>query len=136
MPSTEFPFAASGDGVIWLSGEHDVANVAQLSRALALATAGNEADLVIDMSGVEFMGASTIGAIVHARNVLQSQSRDLVVRSPSKRAERLLHLCGLSALISVPTSPPSALATWVNVPRADRAEDSASVAKLAAAGSP
>lgn len=90
--------------VVWLRGEHDAANVAELSRALAMATARTDADLVIDLSGVEFMGASTIGAIVAARNVLLSQSRDLVVRSPSRAVARLLHICGLSVLIAPPGS--------------------------------
>lgn len=45
--------------VVWLSGEHDLSTVAALSESLAGALALDEADLVLDLSGVEFMGAVT-----------------------------------------------------------------------------
>jgi anti-anti-sigma regulatory factor len=45
--------------------------VDELSEAIARAIALDDDDLVIDLSGVEFMGAATIGVLVRASEVLQ-----------------------------------------------------------------
>jgi hypothetical protein len=42
--------------VVWLSGEHDTSTVAALWETLAGALALDNADRVLDLSGVEFMG--------------------------------------------------------------------------------
>lgn len=81
--------------VIRVRGDQDVANVSMLSDALARATGLDAATVVVDLSGVTFMDASALGAIVRARQVLESRSRSLVVRCPSPSARRLLDLCGI-----------------------------------------
>ena len=85
--------------VVWVSGEHDIATREQLNVTLAQAAGLDDADVVVDLSGVTFMDASTIGALVVARNRLRSRARSLSVRAPSPRARRLLDLCGLAPLI-------------------------------------
>jgi hypothetical protein len=67
------------------------------------------------------MDASTIGALVVARNRLLARSRSLTVRAPSSAARRLLELCGLDRLIDVdqtaaPLPGAAALGSWVAVP--------------------
>ena len=84
--------------VIRVCGDQDLANVSALSDALASATELGEADVVVDLSGVTFMDASTLGALVRARHVLESRSRSLTVRCPSPCAQRLLDLCGIRDL--------------------------------------
>jgi anti-sigma B factor antagonist len=84
--------------VIRVRGDQDLSNVSALSDALASATDLGRAAVVVDLSGVTFMDASTLGAIVRARNVLESQSRSLIVRCPSPCALRLLDLCGIRHL--------------------------------------
>jgi hypothetical protein len=85
------------------------------------------ADLVVDLSRVEFMDAATIGVIVWARELLRARSRSLVVRSPSTCARRVLELCELSDLVDPRpvdadpmTGAAGALGTWVPVPAVDR----------------
>ena len=85
--------------VIWLQGEHDISTVVALWETMATATALDDADVVVDLSGVQFMGAATVGVIIRARNLLRLRSRSLVVRSPSRCAQRVLDLCGLSDLL-------------------------------------
>lgn len=85
--------------VVWLRGEYDVATVAALSNVLARATALDDADVIVDMSGVQFMDGATIGVVVRAENVLRLRSRHLVLRAPSRFAARMLELCGLSGLV-------------------------------------
>ena len=59
----------------------------------------NEARVLVDLSAVTFMDASTVGAIVGSRNRLQSRAKSVEVRSPSTAARRVLELCGLAHLI-------------------------------------
>lgn len=85
--------------VIWLRGEQDCSNVEALSEAMDRAIALDDANLVVDMSEVRFMGAATVGAIVGAREVLRVRARTLGLRHPSRCARRVVALCGLSDLI-------------------------------------
>jgi anti-anti-sigma factor len=85
--------------VVWLRGEHDLSTTAALSATIARAVARNDADVVLDLSAVEFMGAATVGVIVRSREFLRARSRALVVRSPSRCALHMLQLCGLEELV-------------------------------------
>ena len=110
--------------IIWLRGEHDIATKVGLVVAIARAAQRDDsADLLVDLGGVTFMDASTIGAIVGSRNRLRSRSQSLDVRAPSAVARRVLDLCGLAHLVrpSVlgalhPAGEAAALSTWVDVP--------------------
>jgi anti-sigma B factor antagonist len=113
--------------VVWLRGEHDVSTVAALSETMARAIARDDADLVVDLSEVQFMGAATVGVIVRARELLELRSRSLTLRSPSRCARRILDLCGHADLLDprrVDATPAAgaagALGTWVAVPATDR----------------
>ena len=81
--------------VVWLDGEEDIATVAVLANRLAQAVSANDADLVVDLSGVTFLSTATIEELILVRNFLLSQNRNLTLRSPSRCARRLLDVCGL-----------------------------------------
>jgi anti-anti-sigma factor len=124
---TAFAGRNSDRTVVWLRGEHDVSTVAALSEILARAIALDDADVVVDLSEVQFMGTATVGVIIRAREFLRVRSRFLVLRSPSECARRILDLCGQSDLLdpriadATPlTGPAGALGTWVAVPATDR----------------
>ena len=85
--------------VVWIRGEQDASTVAALSETLALAISLDDSDLVVDLSGVEFMSAATVGVLVRAREFLRSVSRSLQVQSPSTCARRILALCNLGDLL-------------------------------------
>lgn len=113
--------------VVRLRGEHDSSTTVEVTVALARVIALDDADVVIDLSGVEFMGAETIGIIVRTRDFLRSRSRSLVLRSPSRSARRVIDLCDLAELIDPhPTDADpareaaGALGSWVAVPTTDR----------------
>lgn len=117
---------SDADGtVVWLHGEHDVATEAAVSEVMAGAIAGDDADLVVDLSGVKFMDGSTVGVIMRAHDLLRRRSRSLSVQDPSRCARRMLDLCGLAALIGPASAiapeggSAEALATWVAVPPRD-----------------
>ena len=93
------PLSAAGNTVISLSGEHDAFTADALWEAMARTMALGDADLVVDLRNVEFMGAATVGVIVRTGELLRLQSRSMVLRSPSACAERILGLCGLTHLV-------------------------------------
>jgi anti-anti-sigma factor len=90
--------------LVWLRGEHDASTQAALSEILTLAIALDAADLVVDLSQVEFMGAATVGVMARTRELLRSRSRTLELRAPSLCARRVLHVCGLDLLDQSPAS--------------------------------
>jgi anti-anti-sigma factor len=115
--------------IVWLTGEHDVSTVAAVSESLARAIALDDADLVVDLSGVEFMGAALLNVILRAHAFLRLRSRSLTLRSPSPSAQRVIDVCVLHDLLQHhdinPKHRPAdagALGTWVAVPTEDRAE--------------
>jgi anti-anti-sigma factor len=89
----------TGPTIIWLRGEHDIATDADLRRTLARAIALNDAAIVVDLSKVELMSASTLGVIVAAWNDLRQQSRSLTMRAPSPHVRRVISICGLYNLL-------------------------------------
>lgn len=116
------PALEAEPAVVWLGGEHDMSTAAALSETLDQGIALGR-DVVVDLSGVEFMAATTVGVIVRARESLRLRSRSLVLRSPSRCARRVLELCGVADLIdptgadvSRETGPADALCSWVAAP--------------------
>jgi anti-anti-sigma factor len=87
------------DAIVWLRGEHDRSTVAAVTAAMNRAIAADDADVVVDLSGIDFMDASTAGVIVQARESLRDQSRFLQLRSPSRPAWRVVELCGLAGSV-------------------------------------
>jgi anti-anti-sigma factor len=85
--------------VVGLSGEHDLSTVDAFSQTLARVFALDDGDVVLDLSGVQFMGAATIDVIVRAKDALDLRSRVLTLRSPSVSAQPVVDLCGLADLV-------------------------------------
>ncbi len=88
--------------VVWLRGEQDASTLEELSRTLATAMALEDVDLLVDVSGVQFMGAAPVGVFGQARELLRLRSRSLGFRSPSTCVRRVLDLCGLTDLVDGP----------------------------------
>ena len=82
--------------IVSLDGEHDISTIDADNEALTAAIASCDTDVVLDVSGVTFMSAATVGLIVRARQVLENQSRSLTLQSPSTSAKRVLDLCGVA----------------------------------------
>lgn len=53
-------------------------------------------DLLVDLSGVEFMGSATVRIINRARESLLPSPWGSTLRSPSRRVRRVLDLYGLA----------------------------------------
>lgn len=100
-------------------GEHDSSTVGLVSTGLAQAIDATEGDVMIDLSGVSFMDASTIACLARGEVLLQQRDRSLTVRSPSVIQRKLLEICQLAYLIETPLGQArraSALESWVAIP--------------------
>jgi len=86
----------SGQTVVKLEGEHDIASVDLLARALAKARAVEDAELIVDLDGVDFLGVATVHVLRHTRAVLHRRGRTMTLRFPSKCARRVLSLCDVA----------------------------------------
>jgi anti-sigma B factor antagonist len=87
------------DTVVWLRGEHDLSTVEAFTLAITEAVDSGGSDLVIDLSGVEFMDSTTIEQILAARTRLGAEGRKARVRHPSRPARYLLNICDLAHLV-------------------------------------
>ena len=95
------PPLVSRDGeraVVWLGGEQDIATAPVLADTLANVISADDSNVIVDLSSVTFMSTATIDELVQARNLMLGLSRNLMLRSPSKCARRLLDLCGFADL--------------------------------------
>lgn len=125
-----------GCTIVWLHGEHDIATKVAVVVAIARAAQRDDADLLVDLSEVTFMDASTIGALVGSRNRLRARSQSVLLRSPSPCARRVIDLCGLAHLVRVrteagnPAAAAAALSTWVDVPAIHLREEAVDPAAL------
>jgi anti-anti-sigma factor len=99
---------SNGPTRVWLTGEHDSSTARALWQSLAAAIAVNQADLVVDLSEVKFMDAAIVRVLIRARECLDQQSRKLVLQAPSRRAWRVLELCGLTAMVEPGDDRPAA----------------------------
>jgi anti-anti-sigma factor len=107
------------DIVVWLRGDQDVSTDGTLCRALARAISLDDAALVVDLSGAELVGLSTLAIIARAREFLGLWSRSLTVRSPSANTRRIIDICGLNDLLGPEEAHGTAgqaLGSWVEVP--------------------
>ena len=84
--------------VVRLWGEHDSSTVPALAALLASAVDREEANLVVDLSNVQFINAATIRVLAAAGDFWMGQSRTVTLRSPSRCARRVLDLCSMSGL--------------------------------------
>lgn len=85
--------------VVALRGDHDLTTVAAVTEAIARAVDSCRGDVVVDLSDVDFMDASTMGVLLRHRHVLGVHGRSLIMRAPSAPAARVLHLCGIAHLL-------------------------------------
>ena len=107
--------SAADRDLVRLRGEYDMSTAPSLAALLAAAIARDGSDVVIDLSGVDFIDAATVGVIIRAREFLQERSRSLTLRSPSPCARRILGLCGVAEVTPKPTAFERARRTWVQV---------------------
>jgi anti-sigma B factor antagonist len=91
-----------GDGalVLQLLGELDLASVPTFGAALALAE-HDARELVIDLSGLEFVDSSGISQFLAAHERAEREGRRLRFRRGSPTVERILRISGLDQILEL-----------------------------------
>ena len=82
--------------VVWVWGDQDISTATTLRDELQRTVGLDDADIVVDLSGVTFMDVSTINLIVAIQHLLDGHHWTLALRAPSRSATRVIALCGLT----------------------------------------
>jgi anti-anti-sigma factor len=78
-----------GEVVAVLRGELDVAYAASVAARLVV-IASRDCEVIVDLSGLEFMDSSGLAALVWARKYARHAGRDLLLAAPQQQVLRLL----------------------------------------------
>ncbi len=94
-----------GDGhvIVSLRGELDVADAASVAAALA-AAAARDLEIIVDLSGLDFIDSSGVAALAHGRKHARHAGGDLVLAAPQQQVLRVLTLTRLIEVFPVHTS--------------------------------
>jgi anti-anti-sigma factor len=86
-----FDIWVGADGVLWLSGEFDLAAVDTFMR-VACDSIDGQHEVVLDLSNVRFLDSAGMRALTTFSNVCKG---GLVLRSPSNKISRVIDLVGI-----------------------------------------
>jgi anti-sigma B factor antagonist len=87
--------------VVRASGELDLATAPVMRRALSEARALGPGELVVELSGVTFVDATGLAALLSAAQSVRADGGDLCLSSPSRMLRRMLRLLDLEATLPV-----------------------------------
>jgi Anti-anti-sigma regulatory factor (antagonist of anti-sigma factor) len=90
-----------GGRTLVLTGELDVACVADLRREFTALVDEVASEALVDLSGVTFFDSSSIGALLEGQQTATSCGKTLVLVSPSETCRRVLEIAGVAELFEV-----------------------------------
>lgn len=102
MDNAEIGTELAGDlGRVTVTGEVDLVEAQRLQRAVLDLVDGGARELVVDLSGVSFMGSTGLGALVVGHNRLLEEGGSLTLRNPSKAVRRVLEITSLDQVLPI-----------------------------------
>jgi anti-sigma B factor antagonist len=87
--------------LVQVTGRIDSSTAPQLDEALNGLTGSGRYNLVMDLSGVEYMSSAGLRALVSALRECKRRSGDVRLASPSDRVSEVLGLAGLDSVFQV-----------------------------------
>ena len=87
----DFDARADAEGVLWISGEIDMA-VSKRFEAAAAETLDGQREFVIDLSRASFLDSTGIRAILHTA---QSTDKGVCLRNPAPNVRKVLEVTGI-----------------------------------------
>ncbi|MFE1167216.1 STAS domain-containing protein [Nocardiopsis sp. NPDC058789] len=90
-------FRCDGMSVVHLEGEIDIATAEGVHARLASSVIEN--CTVVDLSGVGFIDASGVNALVGAVRIASGSQRHLLIASPPRQLSRILDVLDLHAVL-------------------------------------
>ena len=96
-----FDVVTGDDGVVWLSGELDMAQTDRFAEATSTLVDG-QSEIVLELSQLTFLDSSGIRAVL----ALASQhSRTVILRNPHPNVLKVLSISGVGELATVLIEP-------------------------------
>ena len=106
-----------GHVVIALRGELDMLDAANVAAELAAAVA-RDPDLIIDLTGLDFIDCSALGVLLRVQQLARQADGELLLAAPQQHVLRLLTLTGMNGVFSVHASAEQAAASGRRSPPA------------------
>lgn len=97
----EYPDLNTGLSAIVVKGEVDLATVDELDNAIGKVLDETKNDLVIDLTGTDFMDSTGLKCLVHASRSFQRSDRQFTLAVKPGPIERLVDLSGVKSTIPV-----------------------------------
>ena len=101
---------AAGSWIVALSGDLDIASVADFSAKLAAVTAESPGHVVLDLSELRFIDSSGLNALVVGAREIERRGGSMVVAAPSTYVVRVFDLVRLDESVEVAGSVDEVLA--------------------------
>jgi anti-sigma B factor antagonist len=87
--------------LITVTGRIDSSNAPELEAALSAVTDGGRYNIVLDLSGIEYMSSAGLRAIVGAYRECRNHGGDVRIANPSDRMREVFDLAGLTAIFAI-----------------------------------
>lgn len=97
---------------VTVAGRVDSATAGDLETALSALTDGGSNNLVLDLSGVDFLSSSGLRVLVTTLKAVRKTGGDVRLAQPSQRAIDAINLAGLDVLFKVFPDRESAIASY------------------------
>lgn len=101
MTGPAFEIRTDGEGVLWLSGELDLAQAAAFTAAAGACLDGRN-DVVLDCSRLTFLDSSGIRAIFQ---LASKAGRGVIIRDPTDSVRKVITIAGIDGQMGVRIQP-------------------------------
>ncbi|MBI4899048.1 MAG: STAS domain-containing protein [Actinobacteria bacterium] len=99
MTSFQVDEVRAGVSVIRVEGRLNMVAAPELRDVVAQAVASGRTRLVVDLSGVEFMDSSGLGALIGALKTTRQAGGDLRIASPGEQVTMVLQLSNVDRIL-------------------------------------
>jgi anti-anti-sigma factor len=100
-PRATVTTTGSDPALVTAVGEFDFDSSERLRSALMNVAQETHGDVVVDLSGTEFLDSIAIGVLLQAWQRLRSADRELVIRSPNDRIRRILQIASIEEVVRI-----------------------------------
>ena len=102
-----------GDIIVFLpTGRIDTLASTELDQALQSAVSAGNHNMVVDMSGVDYIGSAGLRALAAVQVRSKAEGGDMKLAGLNKRVTRVFNIIGFDLLMSIHATPEAAIADF------------------------